>query len=1049
MPYPYTEDQLVEQPAIGLFADLGWQTGSASEETFGASGTLGRDTKSDVVLAPRLRAALERLNPALPSEAISAAVDELTRDRSAILLGAANREVYLLLKEGIKVSVPDREHGGHKTERLTVIDWQNPEANDFLLVSQFSVTGSLYTCRPDLVGFVNGLPLLVIELKKPGVSARAAFDENLTHYKEQIPALFWFNGFLIASNGTDSRVGSLTANWERFFEWKRIEREDEPRRVALEVMIRGTCDKVRLLDLVENFTLFSEHKAGLVKIIGQNHQFLGVNNTIASMLAARKLGHGRGGVFWQTQGSGKSFSMVFFAQKVLRKVPGNWTFVIVTDRVELDDQIAKTFKASGAVSEAEGDQCHATSGAHLRELLRGNHRYVFTLIQKFQTPESLCDRSDVIVITDEAHRSQYDTLALNMRAALPKALFLAFTGTPLIAGEERTKDVFGDYVSIYDFQQSVQDGATVPLFYENRTPELQLVNPDLNEDIYNLIEAAVLDPEQETKLERELSRQYHILTRDDRLETVAQDIVRHFLGRGFIGKAMVVSIDKATALKMHDKVRKYWAAETVRVQKESARRDLSETEKQPLRQRLEVLQTTDMALIVSPGQNEITQMQKLGLDIVPHRQRMNDEALDEKFKDPNDPLRLVFVCAMWLTGFDAPSCSTVYLDKPIRNHTLMQTIARANRVFPGKHSGVIVDYANVFASLEKALAIYGAGKDGKSPVKDKKKLVEELRKAVDAAVLSCTDKGVSLAAIEQLPASDMQRLARIADAVDALISPDPLRREFFGHERLVGTLFNAVKPDPAALEFASSVACLAAIADAIRAKLNPNPADISGVMGDISKLLDTSITGVAMPAKPAAVMDLSKIDFETLRKRFKDSKHKNTDLEVLKAAIRAQLEKLIRLNKTRTDFRAKFEELIESYNAGSLNIEDLFNQLVALSRSLGEEQQRHVREHMTEEELVIFDILTRPAPELSTEERSEVKKVAKQLLERLKALLVLDWRKRQSARARVEDAIKDLLDSGLPRAYSTDFYKQKCSAVFEHFYESYPEGDKNIYTAAI
>jgi type I restriction enzyme R subunit len=531
-----------------LFAELGWQTVSAMEETFGTTGTLLRETKGEVVLVSRLRAALVKLNPALPPEAITAAVDELTRDRSAMSLEAANREVYLLLKEGIKVSVPDKERGGQKTERLRVIDWEQPANNDFLLVSQFNVTGALYTCRPDLVCFVNGLPLVVIELKKPGVPARAAFDENLTHYKQQIPSLFWFNALLIASNGTDSRVGSLTADWERFFEWKRIERENEPRRVSLEVMLRGTCDWARLLDLVENFTLFSEHKAGLIKVIGQNHQFLGVNNAIASMLAARKLGHGRGGVFWQTQGSGKSFSMVFFAQKVLRKVAGNWTFVVVTDRVELDDQIAKTFKATGAVSEAEGDQCHAESGAHLRELLRGNYRYVFTLIHKFQTPEMLCDRPDVIVLTDEAHRSQYDTLALNMRAALPKALFLAFTGTPLIAGEERTKDVFGDYVSIYDFQQSVEDGATVPLFYENRTPELQLVNPDLNDDIYNLIETAELDPEQETKLERELGRQYHILTRDDRLETVAKDIVRHFLGRGFVGKAMVVSIDKATAL---------------------------------------------------------------------------------------------------------------------------------------------------------------------------------------------------------------------------------------------------------------------------------------------------------------------------------------------------------------------------------------------------------------------------------------------------------------------------------------------------------------------
>jgi type I restriction enzyme R subunit len=654
MLHAYTEDQLVEQPAIGLFGELGWTTMSASEEIFGPAGTLQRETKGEAVLVSRLRAGLDRLNSALPPEAITAAVDELIRDRSAMSLEAANREVYLLLKEGIKVSVPDRERGGQKTERLRVIDWEQSANNDFLLVSQFSVTGALYTCRPDLVGFVNGLPLVVIELKKPGVPARAAFDENLTHYKQQIPALFWFNALLIASNGTDSRVGSLTADWERFFDWKRIEREDEPRRVSLEVMLRGTCDRARLLDLVENFTLFSEHKAGLVKIIGQNHQFLGVNNAIASMLAARQARHGRGGVFWQTQGSGKSFSMVFFAQKVLRKVAGNWTFVVVTDRVELDEQIAKTFKAAGAVSEAEGDQCHAASGAHLRELLRGNHRYVFTLVHKFQTPEMLCDRSDVIVLTDEAHRSQYDTLALNMRAALPKALFLAFTGTPLIAGEERTKDVFGDYVSIYDFQQSVEDGATVPLFYENRTPELQLVNPDLNEDIYNLIEAAELDPEQEAKLERELSRQYHILTRDDRLETVAQDIVRHFLGRGFVGKAMVVSIDKATALKMHDKVRKHWAAERARVEKELARLGDYKTKSEPgqlaeLQERLRVLKTTDMALIVSPGQNEIEQMKKLGLDIVPHRKRMNesDPGLDEKFKDTEDPLRLVFV---WFFG---------------------------------------------------------------------------------------------------------------------------------------------------------------------------------------------------------------------------------------------------------------------------------------------------------------------------------------------------------------------------------------------------------------
>ena len=1000
---------------------------------------MGRETKSEVVLIASLRDALTKLNPTLPAEAIDSAVVALTRDRSAMSLEAANQELYELLKEGITVSVPDRERGGQKTERLRVIDWEHPEKNDFLLVSQLSITGQLYTCRPDLVGFVNGLPLVVIELKKPGVPARVAFDENLTHYKREIPSLFWYNALLIASNGTESRVGSLTADWGRFFEWKRIEREDEPRRVSLEVMLRGTCDPKRLLDLVENFTLFSKHKSGLVKIIGQNHQFLGVNNAISSMLAARAMGHGRGGVFWQTQGSGKSFSMVFFAQKVLRKVAGNWSFVVVTDRVELDEQIATTFKATGAVTEAEGDRCHAGSGAELRELLRGNHRYVFTLIQKFQSPEVLCDRSDVIVLTDEAHRSQYDTLALNMRSALPKALFLAFTGTPLIAGEERTKEVFGDYVSIYDFQQSVEDGATVPLFYENRTPELQLVNPDLNDQIYDLIEEAELNSEQEAKLERDLSRQYHIITRDDRLETVARDVVNHFLGRGFQGKAMVVSIDKATALRMHDKVRRLWDEEIDRVKRELGGYQISPEKKAELEARLKILEETDMAVIVSPGQNEIDHMQKLGLDIRPHRERMNAEELDEKFKDTEDHLRLVFVCAMLLTGFDAPSCSTIYLDKPMRNHTLMQTIARANRVFPGKHSGLIVDYANVFASLEKALAVYGAGQGGATPVRNKEQLIADLKKAVEEADRFCSEKGVSLAAIEGAPPKTMERLHLISEAVNALISPDPLRKAFLAHDRIVRTLYDAVKPSPEALVHAPRLAALVAITDSIKSQLNPNPPDITQVMGRINDLLDQSIEGVEMAAKPLPLLDLSKIDFEALAKRFKDSKKKNIELEALKASVKALLDRLIAMNRTRTNYRQKFEELIEAYNNGSKTIEQVYQSLLDISSSLTEEETRHVRENLTEEELTVFDLLTRPGPELTTEEKEEVKKVARLLHQRLQRLITFNWRQTIQARALVKNAIEETLDEGLPRVYAPELYKNKCGVVFEHVYETYSD----------
>ena len=732
-------------------------------------------------------------------------------------------------------------------------------------------------------------------------------------------------------------------------------------------------------------------------------------------------------------------------------MPGDWTFVIVTDRTDLDEQIAETFKAAGVVSQAEGDQCHAGSGAQLAELLRGNHRYVFTLIQKFRIPELLCDRTDVVVITDEAHRSQYDTLALNMRTALPKALFTAFTGTPLIDGEERTREVFGEYVSIYDFQQAVEDGATVPLFYENRTPELQLVNPDLNDDIYAVIEAADLDGEEEKKLERELGRQYHIITRDDRLETIARDIVRHFLGRGFMGKAIAISIDKATTLRMYDKVQRYWQEETERVRAlvEQLPADAGEGGEE-LRQRLHILTSTDMAVIVSAAQNEIADMAALGLDIEPHRRRLtsSEPPLDQRFKDPTDPLRLVFVCAMWLTGFDAPSCSTLYLDKPMRNHTLMQTIARANRVFPGKYSGLIVDYANVFASLEKALALYGGRSGGGAkPTQDKSVLVDQLRQVLADAVRFCAENQVDIAAIHA-QTDGMQRLQLIKDAVEALIAPESLRQKFQEQQRLVQLLHAAIKPHPAAQEFAASVGALNMIAAGIRETLNPNPPDISAVMGQIGQVLDQSITGIAIRDQGPPSIDLSKIDFQALADKFKQKKNKKTELEELKALIAAHLARMMQLNPTRADFREKFEALIASYNAGSRSVEEVYKQLLHLSMQLSQEQQRHIRENLSEEELAMFDILLQSAPDLSDNDRAKVKQSARELVERIKELLVLNWQQKFDARAKLKVVIEEALDIGLPRAYTPELYQQKCEAVFAHIEQAYPERDQSVYTPA-
>lgn len=445
----YSEDALVEQPTIALFCQLGYETANCFYEKVGSSGsTLGRETTEQVILFAKLRSALVKLNPDLDSTAIDLSIDELAKDRNAMSPAQANREVYKLLKDGVKVAF-QKEDGEETDETVRVIDWANPENNDFFFASQFWISSpnGIYKRRADLIAFVNGLPLVFIELKKSHGKIEHAYKHNLKDYRDTIPQVFWFNALIILSNGAQAKVGSMTAGWEYFADWKRINTEGEHGVISLETLIRGTCEKNRLIDLIENFTLFDEARGGLVKITGKNHQFLGVNNAVEA-LEQIKANQGKLGVFWHTQGSGKSFSMAFFSQKVLRKLTENWTFVVITDRNDLDKQIYKTFASTNIVTE----DCQAESGVHLKQLLGEDHRFIFTLIQKFGTKKGetypkLSDRCDIIVMTDEAHRSQYDTLALNMRNALPNAAFIGFTGTPLMAGEEKTKEVFGDYDS--------------------------------------------------------------------------------------------------------------------------------------------------------------------------------------------------------------------------------------------------------------------------------------------------------------------------------------------------------------------------------------------------------------------------------------------------------------------------------------------------------------------------------------------------------------------------------------------------------------------------
>lgn len=1050
---PYTESGLVERPALDLLEELGWTVVNAFAETFGRQGTLGRDSMHDAILSHRLSDAIDRLNPTVPGFIRDEALKAVARDRAVMDPVRANREVYELVRNGYRAEWQG-DHGQREYATVQFIDFRDPTANDLLAASQVWMAGDLYRRRVDTLLFINGIPLVLLEFKEPNRYVKAAYDENLTDYRDTVPQLFVPNGFVILSNGSDAKVGSTYASWEFFADWKVVDNEGHRGLVALETAIRGTCAPKNLLDLIENFVAFIQRPGRLVKAVARNHQMLGVNAAIEHLYRVRAVGEKRLGVFWHTQGSGKSLSMLWFTQKVLHQIPGAWTFVMVTDRTELDVQLHGEFADAGAISREA--RVHATSITHLRELLAADHRYVFTLIQKFRPSPGenqmpiLSDRSDVIVITDEAHRTQYDTLALNMRQALPNASLMGFTGTPLIAGEELTRQQFGEYVSVYNFRDAIADGATVPLFYENRSPELHLMNEDFEEELAALLEQAELDEVAEGEVARRFSQQYTLLTRPERQRQIAKDIVTHFVGRGFVGKAMYVGLDKAAAVRMFNYVRDAWAEHLteLRIQHDG----LPEIERPWLASRIALMESTDMAVVVSQGQNEISDLDRLDLDIRPHRERMNREDLATKFKSPEDPLRLVFVCAMWITGFDAPSVSTIYLDRPMRNHTLMQTIARANRVFPDKDNGLIVDYVNVFQNLEKALAIYGSSDAASvvdSPIQDIEELAAELESAIQLVISLCKDHSVDILALRD--AKGFSHIALRDSAVEVLLAEEETRTTFLAAARRVKKLFKALLPDPRAAVHQNTVAAIRTLGKRIADVSRPEPSDIEAVVDAVDQLLDRSIgaeeyiiRAAAEGAEPDPLIDLSQIDFDALAAAFAGRKRAETDR--LAAVLKQRAAIAATRNPTRYDMVERIEAIIADYNAGSLNINEYLRRLVELSKSLSTEEQRAVAEDLSEEELAIFDLLTKPDPALTDAEREKVKSVAKRLLSHLHAKLVLDWRRRAATMADVRVAILDVLDQDLPEdPYPQPVFEAKVQAVFDHVLTAYGDNQTSVY----
>ena len=1070
----YTEDTLVQQTTADyLERQLGWESVYAyNNEDFGPDSLLGRASDREVVLTRPLREKLVELNPGLPEVAYDDAVRQIVATVASQTIVATNREKYALIRDGVQVTFRN-DKGERVRDRLRVFDFDDPTNNHFLCVRELWVHGDLYRRRADIIGFVNGLPLLFIECKNIHRDLKVAFEQNYSDYRDTIPHLFHHNAIVMFGNGEKAKIGSITSRWEHFHEWKRLA-EEEPGAVDMETLLKGICDKRNFMDLVENFILFDESSGEPKKILARNHQFLGVNRAVEAV-RERETRQGRLGVFWHTQGAGKSYSMVMFTRKVHRKLGGNFTFLVLTDRDDLDAQIYKTFAGCGVVDH-DTEPCRASSGKDLSRLLAEHKSHVFSLIQKFNQdvdPDSgYTRRDDIIVITDEAHRTQYGTLALNMRNALPKASYIGFTGTPLFTDDEITRRVFGEYVSTYDFQRAVEDNATVPLYYDARGDTLGIAIGDLNERIADKLEELETDDiNTEQRLEQELKRDYHVVTAGKRLDQLARDFVRHYSAAWETGKAMLVCIDKVTCVRMHRLIEFYWHE---RIKELEAERATDEQEEIYLRRQIAWMRETRAAVVVSEEQGEVEKFRKWELDILPHRRlikegmdlpesmrgqprfrTMQRMALDEAFKEEEHPFRIAIVCAMWLTGFDVPSLSTLYLDKPLKAHTLMQAIARANRVNEGKNNGLIVDYCGILKHLRKALATFaGAQPDSGGreiePARPHEELLADLAEAISLVQAFLDEQGASL--VDVIRKTGFERNAAIVACKEAANENDETRKRF---EVMCREVFRKFK----ACLNVSGVNIYRADRDAINIvykslQQDREQADITDIIRQLHQVVDEAIATTAdRAAEELEAYDISRIDFDRLKREFERSPTRQTTIQNLKQVVENRLQRLLRQNPLRTDFQHHYEAIVAEYNREKdrVTIEQTFEALLKLVQELDKEQSRAVREGLDEESLAVFDLLKKP--NLSKSDIRRIKAVAVELLETLKAekLRVDQWRDKETSRDAVRVTIRDFLWSdatGLPQSYTEGEVVVRSDEVFRHVFRAYPTLPSPYYETA-
>lgn len=1033
----YSEEEAVQKPAGELLASMGWEVHYCfDEEELGCAGTLGRESYRDVLFKRDLEYALLELNEWMDEADAAEAIKTLSQAFVGDSLLQTNEAKYKMLRDGIPVRKLDA-NGAPRTELAQVFDFDHPKMNRFVAAEELWVHGPLHRRRCDLVGFVNGIPLVFMEFKRHDKDIRSAYNDNYTDYQDTVPQIFHFNAFVILSNGLRSRVGTLGSPYEFFNEWKRLSEEDAGS-VSLETMLRGMCDREALLDLFQNFILFDHFDTPAAKIMARNHQYLGVNEALEAY-KNRKLNDGKLGVFWHTQGSGKSYSMVFLAEKIRRTQPGSPTFLILTDREELNKQISETFESCGCLAGIPAARCRATSGVDLANKLKGNPSYIFSLIQKFNQTETnpIIPDHDIVVFSDEAHRSNNGIFAENMARLLPTASKMGFTGTPLLSDDQLTARTFGGYVSVYDFGRAVADGATVPLFYENRSDRLSIENPEINDELLQAVEDADLDPDQVDKVKGQLSHGIHIMMSEPRLCAIARDFVTHYTGIWESGKAMFICVNKVTCVMMYNYVQEEWARAIAR--EKDKLKSMGQQEALEQQRKIAWMESTEMAVVISQEQNEVARFRAWGLDIEPHRRKMEERNLDDEFKDADNPFRIVFVCAMWLTGFDVKPLSVMYFDKPLKAHNLMQAIARANRVAKGKSNGLIVDYVGVVKALRQALADYTRNPDGSGDpedvVIDKDELINHIRELTEQIVSFMNERGFDLETL--LAACGFGKLDAIKDAADAMSATDEVKKRFGIMCRMLFKLYRFVTRT----EVGEDLACRR---DAVRAVYNQinqrrATADTTELMRQVRDIVSehVEIGKTTEQAKEGTRFDISGIDFDRLGQEFARAKQKHLIISDLRSVIEERLELALADNPLRIDFYKRYEEIISAYNKeqDKALIEKTFNDLMKLSEDLDEKQREWVREgFQNQQQMTVFEMLFKDT--LTPSEIRKVKSVCIEMVEAIEKRLseMVHWTEKEETCSQVWTIVRDEAYKLPESSYPDDVLSGCIKQIYDYFY---------------